>query len=415
MLAKYKDFKKIYFYATLVFAFILPLSHAGISFFSILLPLIWIIEGGFKEKFKIIFSSKVFISLLLFLSYSILSILWSSDTKTALNILRLYGYFLSMFVIATSLEKKYITKVISAFLAGMFISEMISYGVFFELWHFKNATVYNPTPFMMHIDYSVFLAFSSILLLDRVLSENFSIKEKLLYFFFFLTVTGNLFLSIGRTGQVAYIVAIFVLMILKYKVTLKSFVYAFLTFSVVFFSAYNLSHTFQTRVHMAKHDIKLLSKGDLNSSWGIRVAYWIVSYEVLKKHPFGVGLGDYKSGIKKELNSNKYDFLNKDTKDFMKNSHPHNQYLLVLLQTGVIGIVLFLCFIYQTFKIKISDKSLKNLSILFFTVFYISCFAEPLFIKQFTLNLYVLFVGLFLAASFKGSYQQIQKNKEELS
>ena len=79
----------------------------------------------------------------------------------------------------------------------------------------------------------------------------------------------------------------------------------------------------------------------------------------------------------------------------MKSSHPHNQYLFVLLQMGVIGLVLFLFIIYQILILKIDDPEIKELSILFASIFFVSCIPEPLLIKQFTLCLFILFVGLF--------------------
>jgi len=83
----------------------------------------------------------------------------------------------------------------------------------------------------------------------------------------------------------------------------------------------------------------------------------------------------------------------------MGNNNPHNQYLLLLLQMGIIGLSLLLYLIYQILKLNIKETELKELSILFVTVFFISCFAEPLFFKQFTIALFILFVGIFIASA----------------
>jgi len=391
------DFEKIFFYLVITFAFILPLSRALVSLIIMLLIVFWLLEGDFQKKFTTIKNNKLLLSISLFLLWSFVSIFWSDFSKDLLKGMRLNLYFLSFFVIATSIKREHINKIITAFLSGMFISEIIAYGVFFELWTFKHATPLNPSPFMMHIDYSVFLAFSSILLLNRIFSKFYSVKEKLILFLFFLTVTGNLFLSIGRTGQVALIVALIILPIIHYKLSIKSFFISLLLLATIFFSAYSLSNSFVMRINNASSDISKIMHSNLNSSWGIRIAYWIITFDAFKEHPFGYGLGNHKLAIQKQIEKNKYLFINQESKEFMSNYHPHNQYLLIILQTGFIGFLLFLNIIYQLFQYKMQDQELKELSILFITIYFVSCLAEPLLIKQFPLVLFILFVGLFAA------------------
>ena len=391
------DFEKIFFYLVITFAFILPLSRALVSLIIMLLIVFWLLEGDFQKKFTTIKNNKLLLSISLFLLWSFVSIFWSDFSKDLLKGMRLNLYFLSFFVIATSIKREHINKIITAFLSGMFISEIIAYGVFFELWTFKHATPLNPSPFMMHIDYSVFLAFSSILLLNRIFSKFYSVKEKLILFLFFLTVTGNLFLSIGRTGQVALIVALIILPIIHYKLSIKSFFISLLLLATIFFSAYSLSNSFVMRINNASSDISKIMHSNLNSSWGIRIAYWIITFDAFKEHPFGYGLGNHKLAIQKQIEKNKYLFINQESKEFMSNYHPHNQYLLIILQTGFIGFLLFLNIIYQLFQYKMQDQELKELSILFITIYFVSCLAEPLLIKQFPLVLFILFVGLFTA------------------
>ena len=406
------NYNKIYFYTILLFAFFMPLSRAAISLFTILLPIIWLIEGNFKNKIDYIKSNKVLVSIIFFVGFSTLSILWSENIKFALNIFRLNMYLFTIFVIATSLKKKYINNIITAFLAGMFISEIIAYGVVFELWQFKHATATTPSPFMIHIDYSVYMAFASILLLYRLFSDTYTAKEKLFIGLFFLTVTGNLFLSTGRTGQVAYIFAIFVMFILHYKLTIKSIVLSIITFIVIFVSAYNISNSFNVRVHASIDDVKKIVNMDFTGSFGIRVAYWITTFNIIKENPFGVGLGDYKIAVKNELKQNDYDIFANRVKEFLPKHHPHNQYLLVLLQTGWVGLILFFNLIYQLIKCKNEDKELNDTKLLFTVIFFISCLAEPLLIKQFTIALFVLFIGIFSVKSDLNNLESRENDKK---
>jgi len=396
MLKEKINFEKMIYYAVLVFAFTLPLSRALVSLFVILLPLLWVIQGDFQRKYEQIKSSKFLIAILLFLFFSALSITWTENLTLGLKHLRLDLYFFVLFVIATSIKKEQVQSIITAFLLGMFVSEIIAYGVFFELWTFKNATVENPSPFMMHIDYSVFMAFTSVLLLNRIFSNHYELKHKIIYIFFFLTVTGNLFLAAGRTGQVALIIGVFMMTIIHFKVTIKSFLISTLLLFSIFTLAYNVSNTFKVRSNAGLNDIKKISDMNLNSSWGMRAAYYITTYDIIKDNSIvGIGLGDYIDETALVLETKEYKFINNWVKKYMSRLHPHNQYLLILLQMGIIGLVLFFYMIYQFYKLKIDDPEIKELSILFATIFFVSCIPEPLLAKQFTLGLFMLFVGLF--------------------
>lgn len=393
--------QKAYFYLTLGLAFSLPLSRAAVSFFILALGSLWLYERGFQKKFEKIKQSGALKAILAFLLFSSLSLLWSDDTKEALNVLRLYSYWLALFVIATTLTKEMTHRVITAFLFGMLVSELIAYGVFFELWHFKNATPMNPSPFMFWIDYSVFLAFTSILLLNRLLSQEYTLKEKIPLALFFISSNTNLFLGYGRTGQVALIVAIFVMIALHMRVNFKSFLLSILLLLSLYGLAYNTSHTFETRVQQAISDIQKMRHLDFNSSWGLRVIYWMLTYDTLKEHPlFGVGIGDYKKNMAALVEQNDYP-ISKESANFIKTSHTHNQFLLVAMQTGIVGLLLMLNILYQLLKMPIEEREIKRLSILFITIYFVSCLAEPLWLKQFTISLFVLFIGLSLSRSLK--------------
>ena len=389
------NYEKIYYYITLLFAFIAPLSRAGISISMALLFIIWIIEGDFVRKYKQIVSNKILLSLVLFILYSIISLLWTNDMDIGIARSLKTFYLFTAVVIATSLKKEYINNIITAFLSGMFISEMIAYGVFFELWTFKNATVINPSPFMMHIDYSVYLATTSILLLNRLFSSSYSLKEKLIIGFFFLTVTGNLFLSTGRTGQVGLIAGIIVMSFYYFKISFKSIIVSILLIVTIYSSAYKLSNSFRMRISNAVSDIKGIQRMDFSSSIGIRVAFYITTYGAMKKNPWGYGIGDYKDVTKNELATGNYPYIKGHAFDFMQHMHPHNLYLEVLLQTGFIGLLILFSMIYYLLKVKTKDRDIKSLSILFTVVFFTSNMAEPLMLERhFAIGLFIIFIGL---------------------
>jgi len=219
---------------------------------------------------------------------------------------------------------------------------------------------------------------------------------------FFLTVSGNLFISQGRIGQLTFAVAILVATILHFKLRFKTIIASLFIISTIFFTAYQASPMFKHRLQMATHDINKITKGNLNSSWGIRVAYLILGSHIIKDNLiFGVGLEDTKREGLKYIQNNPYDFP-KDVIDFMHCSyHFHNQYLMTTLQGGIVSLVLLLILFYYLFTLPIQDTELKRLSILFTVIFLIGSISDPFLMYEQTRVLFLLFMALFVTASLQ--------------
>ncbi|OPX27348.1 MAG: hypothetical protein B1H07_02005, partial [Campylobacteraceae bacterium 4484_166] len=272
------NFSKAYYILSMIFAFVLPLSRAGISFMMFFLLILWIFEMDFKRKYNQIINSKLNLTIIFFFLFSVVSMLWTTNQELGwLNILKTFYLFI-IIILSTSIEKKYLPNIITA---------------------------------------------TSILLLNRLFSKIYSIKEKLFLFFFFLTVTGNLFLSTGRTGQVGLIAGIIVMVIIHFRFSIKSIFITILLIGTIYTTAYNISNSFKARVADAISDIQKMQKLDFSSSWGIRAAFWILSYDAVLNNPMGYGVGDYKIAIKEQLDTNKYPYIRGHAREFMQNAHPH--------------------------------------------------------------------------------------------
>jgi len=186
--------------------------------------------------------------LAVFIVYNILSVVWASDWLFALQYMGKYHHFLLIPVIYTVLEKKYVPTVFSAYILSVFISELLSYGIYFHLFTLNNATPEFPTPFMHHITYSIVLAFTSTMLLTNFFTEKRRIY-KIFNLLFFVTVSANLFINGGRTGQVAYVVLMLLLPFFYIKQKFKAFLFAFSIIGISFYLAYNYSDNFLSRMH----------------------------------------------------------------------------------------------------------------------------------------------------------------------
>ncbi|RUM72769.1 MAG: hypothetical protein DSZ09_01040 [Sulfurovum sp.] len=381
-------------YIIMAYAFILPLSRAGISFFTALLILIWLLEGNFKYKLHVLKTNKVIWALGIFLLFNLLSVFWTDDRAETLHYIHKYWYFLPIVVLCTSLKKEQISKALSAFILGMFVSEIIAYGVFFELWQFKHATPENPSPFMHHIEYSVFLAFTALVLLSRIFNEK-QMKYKGIYLLFFSTISGNLFLTEGRTGQLAFIIGLFILTIVSFTNKTKAIVVAMTLSFILLIIAFNFSHTFHDRMFMTQESIAhIVEEKDYCSSLGGRVGACIVAKDIIINHPIiGEGITDNMKRFH-HLIDTKYPEMECMQENFM---HMHNQYLQIFTELGLIGLLIFLNIFYRVARIKIKNREYEQIKYIYVSVLLFAFLSEVIFHRQFSMALFAFIVGLLLA------------------
>ena len=333
----------------------------------------------------------------LFLLLSFLSIFWSSDTSFAVDYIRKYWHFLIIPIIYTSLDRSYIKHVFSAFLLGMFISEIVSYGIFFYFLSKEGVSPNDPSPFMDHTNYSIYLAFTVFILMHRILFEPL-IKWKIMYGVFMLFSMSNMLVNGGRTGQVAFFVTLFIVAFLNIKNKLTAIFGSIVFVFIVFTSAYNLSPVFHDRINYAFHDIeKMIKDKDFTNSFSIRVSLWIIGTEqFLDNFLIGTGIGDEAVDIQKYVK--KYNFIYYD--NFQDNYIDyHNAYVQYSVQLGIFGLILFILLFLNLLKLKFKSIIYRNLNITFISLYLLlSTVGLSLHIMA-SMTLFALFSGLFNAIS----------------
>lgn len=389
------DLNLTYLALTLLLAFSTPLSWKFSKVVIITIFIVWLLEADYKRYFDRLKESAFMLMLFAFVLFQFSTLLWTQDLSLAVTSLRYYTFWLIIAILAVALKKEQVPTIITAFLAGMLVSEVVAYGMFFEFWTYNGHGADYPSPFMHHIAYSIFMAFTAIILLNRIYASHYSLKEKLLMGLFFITVTGNLFISQGRAGQLAFAVAILMTGFLHFRLRIKTLFLSFSLMGVLFFAAYSISPMFEQRVSMAGQDIDQVLKGDLDSSWGSRVAWIILGNEIIKDNPLlGIGMGDYEDVAQNYIDDGRVKFPAGLEFQLAKH-HFHNQYVMIAVQSGLIGLFLFLLLYYYYLRLPIKEKENKQLSILFITIYLIGFTAEPLLLVKMSGILFILFTAMF--------------------
>ena len=388
------DFNHYINYALIGYAFFLPFSKAGVNLFETIALVLWIVSADWKNRVELYKQNLFLMVFVAFLAFSIVSILWADDVVFAIKYVLKYRHFLILFVIYSALKEKFIGHIFSAFLLGMFISELVSYGIFFELIHYKNILPTDPSPFMSHTDYSIYLSFASMILLTRILhTEEF--KSRLVYITFFLTVTTNLFVNGGRTGQITFIILVFVNFLHFFKNKIKAFFIASSLLIVIFGLAYNFSPNFQQRFIQAEKGISDMIYKDTYTSDGFsqRVAVWILGVDKMKDNLLlGTGIGSDMKNMKYYAQKRGF-----DTDMFNENvfGDHHNVFLTESIQLGLFGLMLMLMIFYSLMKLKFKTYSYKILNMTFVTAFFLWSFGGMTFHTMNPMIFFSLFAGVF--------------------
>ena len=218
-------------YLLMLTAFFLPLTVFGGNFFAVLIFLLWLVKADFKSDFKRLKSNKLVIAVLLYLLLHVIALLWTADMEFGLYTLRKQLKFLFIPIFMLFVKREHVKYYILAFLASMSLSEIWSYGIFFELLPlYGGATLIDPIPLMSHANYTPFLTIAIYFLLYYVLFDHSIDKiKKITYGFFIITMSINIFITGGRAGQVMYF-AMLVVLIFQYfpKMYLKQSQYPYL-------------------------------------------------------------------------------------------------------------------------------------------------------------------------------------------
>ncbi len=166
---------------------------------------------------------------------------------------------------------------------------------------------------------------------------------------------------------------------------------------------YNIEHGIPTilalesglkrRIYELQYELN--SKKDPNGHSILhRIEYWKAGWSIFKQNwIIGTGIGDYKEAYQQEYTKSKSVLESKNRLE------SHNQFLGILVATGVIGLSLLLIHIILTFKVFFQNKN--KLALLFFTICTVSFLVEDTLTTLAGMSFYAFFFGLFMKDNSK--------------
>lgn len=344
-----------------VYMFFIPITASVTSRIFIAILVLFFLRGDIFYYVKEAWKNSVVRAFSYLLLVYLIWFIGSDNVKEGWDSFSHVKNALYLFLFLVVIDGRYIDKIIGAFIFAMMLSELLSYAMFFGVlpWELSIAGEYvyqayrvgDPSPFLHHIHYGVLLAFTVVLLAQRVLYSQENTRFKIVMALFVVTASINIFITGGRTGYFTFFPLIALFVFYYHRRWILPSIIGTLLFAGIM---YQFSPILQKKVHQTQIEVEKLlqADADFRSSLGQRVGFWVYSTKVIEDNFwFGVGTGDGMDEVFARV-------LPKD--EIVKSiNHEHNQYISVMLQFGIIGLLVFLNIFYQIYRCKNNDTNIR--------------------------------------------------------
>jgi len=384
----------------ITFAFIIPLSVAGGNLLAFIILISWFLKGNYAKNIKSIINNKVALASILFFLVHLFGLLWTEDMTLGVDrALKMIEFGILIPVLINSIKQKNAHIYINSFLVAIAITLLSSFLIYYELIPpFKGMIASNPTPFMSHITHTPLMAISFYISI-RLFYDKFKQDRSFSFQNLFLLLVGimsflNVFYTNGRAGYVALFLLLGILILQIRKISPKSFLEIILVYLVVFITAFSFNDSFRDKLIGTHSNLSNFVENP-DSSVGRRILMSENSLEIIKNNPYiGVGTGDFYKEYESVKNKKTYPFELATTKN------PHNMYLLVGAELGLLGIFFLFYMYYIIFR---EAKNLptvinRDIAIAVTFVFIILNFSDSYFLGHFSTYIYSFFISICFAA-----------------
>lgn len=405
--------------------FSLSISVYVSDVFVLLIVFFWLASGNWAIKWKRFLSSKFSVSIFLFFCFYCLSLLWGDLNNDSVKWIQKQAILLlAPVLISSQLKPVYVKWAIFSLFFGVFINAVVAFGVFFGVWevdyhHYTNELV--AIGFLDHFDHSLFLCFLSLFLMVFIFYKNKSLSFSLNIFLFclFLFLCVSLFLSHGRSGQYVFLFISVLFLVCYLKSSLRFFLIGLTILGVSLGLLFSTNNPFSLRLKQAQLEYQefflLLNSWEENrvgprSAIGNRLTYLFNYGKIVKENPFfGVGAGE---SIKEYNNIKDRVFPGIPARP------PHNNYLFILLEIGLVGLffwlLMFFCYFLDVKKNPFLFRDVNLIKLLLPFVFLLMCFTDEYLVRHNPSLFFSFTTALFCLKNFDLNFLFISSKKHPL-
>ncbi len=381
----------------IIAAFLLPFNVTAFNISLILAVFCSLLNGHWLEKWKRISHNPILWASLIFLIYVLIScFIPHLPNSNKLTILHKYGKIIFLiFLMPLFFEETLKSRVIFAFALAVTITLFMSYLKYFNLLPiFKHN---EPADLFRNYIQTSFLFCVLFAIIASKLNTNHKPKF-LLSLVLLAAITFALFVfSTSRTGYLIFCILLFYFAFSRFN--LKGLIICSVVTSLFLVFAYFYSYQFNASIK------QILYKQQSNTSISLRESYLKNSFHLIKQHPIlGNGTGSFKP-----LYFNHFGTVPLPNESHLRT--PHNQYVMIMVEQGIIGLMLFLSiFFIQWYYANQLSSEKQHLAKTMLIIFAVGCACDALLYASTTGYFYVFFSALYFGDI---PYQRVPVTKSQ--
>ncbi len=340
-------------YLAVALGFAIPISTAATNALAVLIVLALLLAGDYRRHVNMVWHNPIGQAALFLFGLMVFSLLYTEVTTAramqglneGVNLVVLL-FLLPLFAGAD----KWRRYAISAFFVAIVLTLLLSFLLYFNIELYKLYDVRKPGDYVVfksHIKQSVLMAFAAYLAVHYTLTQR-GVWRWLALLLAVFCLHNIFFMMHGRTGYV--VVASLILLLLFQLQRWRGLIAAALLVLLASSALYGMSAKFQGRVNEVITELQHFEMRDYKKdrrapgetiSVNLRLQWYLNSLTLWLDNPvFGSGVGSY------ETVHNALAQKNNST----PTKNPHNEYLLQLVQLGLLGLSALLYLFYAVWR-----------------------------------------------------------------
>ena len=365
----------------------IPLSIAAANILIGLIVIIWIIEGDMGGKWQKIKGSKWMSSILLLVILYCAGMSWGDVGVGNFQALSL---FLMFIILETSKFKQSALKLgallfLFSTLLSAVLSILINYNVILPLHNYISIIneKHNLAVFTTYNYHNILLAFSSLVCFFLFAEKKSQYRWTLLICIIIYSL--SIFNESGRAGQLIFILFFGIYSIYYFRKNIRYSI-GIITFLIIcIYAASQFSDKFKFRIKEARMKIQneiiqTNSQSTDKDQNDIRIVFIKETIDYIKKRPIlGYGTGSFSKTFNKKIDEN-YPKLY---------TTPHNTYLYVWFEVGILGLIILLNIFY--FQIKSLSKLKYNFHRILLPIGFMTIMLFDSYLFSFILTIFYIY------------------------
>ncbi len=395
--------------------FFIPLSKLISSYLIIFILLIWLLEGNFKQRFKLVLNEKkrkfLFSLSTLYFLYLIGLIFTKNFSYAGFDLQVKLTLFIFPLVFSTLDYKFYNNDKISdyfiAFINGLLINIVfcLVYAAYFFIFkdHDINRFLYARLSGTMgfHPTYlAMYLNFAIMTILSMLINESYNVKTKKRKYLiaFVILFSISIILLSSKAGIISMLLT-YIIFIVYIIVTQKRYKLGITLLLAIIISCAGLFTLVPSVFNRLKVAAEVVSKDkteikEVGESTSDRLLIWRASNEIIKDNFYtGVGTGDVKDVLLEKYKERNlwYSYEHK--------LNTHNQFLQTFIALGVLGFLALLASLFVPLMYAIKRKNMIH--VFFILIVFFNILVESMFENQAGVVFYAFFSSFLLMVSYK--------------